>query len=357
MVLAHAPTEEQKKLLEKARKIAKTNSYVKSALEYPRKQKLQQNQKRIRRIAEAMNSIAKVYKEQPSPIVLSTPTPDTIHDTIPLKLPPHKHTFLRKSDLEKIREQKQMIERLQENQTTVKRKPGRPKKLTQIDQNNDQKHPDQKKNPKHNAEATTSISTSAERVERTDDNANANNVSFGDSDSISAAPDIIEQNQKVSNCTSGDTSDEKVSNLTSDNREKVSNFAIKKVSHRGRRAKLTLATPVIYSTKQSKTTLNLVQIYSSELTKEQIGLVLDHREELNLTHAEETALSLLQDMETNPESRKQYWKIQETLARAKQQPTPVKTDSTTLLDKRLEAAEEAIFGEIIEKPIDNESGN
>lgn len=120
------------------------------------------------------------------------------------------------------------------------------------------------------------------------------------------------------------------------------------------REKVSQALPLLYSTKQitSKTALTLVQIYSQELTPEQITLLLDNREKLQLTHAELTALSLLEATETSEEARKQYWKIQETLERSKKPSTPVNKPQITLLEEKMSKAEEAIFGEIIEKPID-----
>lgn len=118
--------------------------------------------------------------------------------------------------------------------------------------------------------------------------------------------------------------------------------------------KVSRAVPIIYGAKQitSKTALTLTQIYSQELTPEEITMLLEHRDELHLTHAELTALSLLAQTEYDKEARKQYWKIQETLERSKKQPTSINPSNATLLEQKLATAEEAIFGEVITKPID-----
>lgn len=126
--------------------------------------------------------------------------------------------------------------------------------------------------------------------------------------------------------------------------------------------KLSRATPVIYGEKrlQNKTALTLVHLYSQEMTPEQIDLMFDYREELQLTHSELVALSLLRDMDSkNPhikaEATKRYWKIQETIEKSKKPATSVSPNNSSLLDRTLENAQEAIFGEIIEKSVDTEN--
>lgn len=126
--------------------------------------------------------------------------------------------------------------------------------------------------------------------------------------------------------------------------------------------KLSRATPVIYGEKrlQNKTALTLVHLYSQEMTPEQIDLMFDYREELQLTHSELVALSLLRDMGSkNPhikaEATKRYWKIQETIEKSKKPATSVSPNNSSLLDRTLENAQEAIFGEIIEKSVDTEN--
>lgn len=157
------------------------------------------------------------------------------------------------------------------------------------------------------------------------------------------------QTEKVS---SGDntTLEQKVSQGLDKSVEKVSHTQKLSPSNRGGE-KVSHVLPLYYDIKQlkSKTTLTLVTLFSVELTPAEIKLMLDHRDELELTHAEITALNLLQNMENDPESRKHYWKIMETMQKDKKQPTPVQPQTTTLLDEKLAQAQEAIFGEILEK--------
>lgn len=163
------------------------------------------------------------------------------------------------------------------------------------------------------------------------------------------------------NSSSSSSSIEPNSLLKQDKKlSRTSHMRTQKVSHvkssthptEGDGKTLQRSLPVIYSQKKSfsKSTMNLVNIYSAELTPVEIDLILEYKDELHLTHAELTALTLLKNMENDPKSADRYWKIQETMEKSKKTLTSVSTNNSSLLEEKLAQAEEAIF---VKKPIDS----
>ena len=336
--------------LAKAKELAKNNPYLQEFLDKTATSKTESYHRKQEKLGSVMEAIAEVYGEEPQPFILMNPeTP-----TKPLHLPPLKNTFKSKTVLEKVTEQKQMIENI--NLTKKENHP----------------QPHQKDNIEDNAEAIEAIEATISPT------LSPSEVIDIDAHTIDAdATPTLTQTEEVQKLPRRRGRPRKnregvsIIDATSRDNEKTSatsNKVIKKVSQasiRGitsvRGEKLSRATPVIYSRENLKnsTTLTLVALYSKEMTPMEIEKALANQEKLKLTHAELVALSLLSNMTSeNPkiaeESRKQYWKIQETLEKSKKSSASVTASPSSLLDRKLEEAQEAIFAELPKKAIDNE---
>lgn len=343
-------------VLQKARELAKTNPYLKTTLETPAKQRTRNYQKKKQALSHQMKKLEEIYQEEhTSPFILMNPS----HPSQPLKLPPSKHTISTTTTEQHIMEQKEMLERLSPTTSTqattgkrkgssaTPRRKGRPQKRPTLKyfQELEQKH------QTHQTEQKQTYQRADNTIEATA------TTPTGASASSSISADVVEADVKTSTASAANSPLTNTKSFTNTNtttqKKKVSK--IEKLSPDLTRAEKALSpVPIIYGARQitEKNTLNLLQIYSQNLTSEQVEMMLEYRAELELTHAEEMALNLLKATKTDENAKKQYWKIQETLERSRKQLTPVKASNSTLLDQKLAAAEEAIFGEIIEKPVD-----
>lgn len=345
-------------LLAKAKALAQNNQYLQNYLDAPKKQKQKRYQTKLNKNKTQMEQLAQIFHEPPAPILTK------LNNSQPLHLPPSKHQPSKLSLEEHIQEQKRMLEQLQPKVGRPQTQPSLAYRLQQeqgllptqnLTQNQTHKteKPDkiyQTDNPDNTVTQPT-VSVIGDSSNADDNNA--------DTQLLSRTPDSL------ADITAS------IGAITQPPTQKLSRKGKRQSKHKEKKLSHTKSfTPVgtevekvsrpllcIYGERRitSKTALSLVQIYSQELTPEEITLLLDNREELRLTHAELTALTLLQNMAENSEDRKQYWKIQETIEKSKKQPTPVSKPESTLLEQKLAEAQEAIFGEIVENPIDSES--
>lgn len=393
-------------VLKKAKSL--NNRYIDKELENIEKTRTQTYQKKLEKYQEKMNKLASITGEPPTSLILLNPTTNQ-----PLPLPPHHHKIITLDAKERMQELKTRVKRLNKAYKEVKiqnmiddttktkqdasganmkvktitktitktKKRGRPPKApslryyqekleqNQIEQKNSQTQIHQIEDSKHNIDANTNITTCTSII------SGEVEESIQKLSQIQAhAQEYIPTTTSTTTSSIGDNSDSIEESQTRDRTKKVlqsraakkaknQNISqIQKVSRnhpcytsRGGVEKVAHITPVIYSTRslQGKNASTLLAIFSTELTPDEIEFMLEYKDELELTHAELAALSVLANMQEQ-ENRKQYWKIMDNLAKSKNVATPISKSTSTLLDEKLAQAQEAIFGEIIEKPLDTQ---
>lgn len=334
----------------KAKELEPNNRFITSYLKNLTYDHRQRSQKKLDKATKEMKRLSKVYKQPPQPFLFL----DNTHLHNPLKFSPSHHTIATTTNHERIGVIREKLEALNGEKEMLER--------TQNNQDIHQTHPDQKSYQTENpAEDNSSITTDATIDVITDAHTDTSISVCTDSDSnVYTDTQPIKRGRgrprkhpviPIDAQTQVETQVQAQKLSQSEGLEKLSH-GTQALTSSVKRRNLTHATPVIYGNRAiTKSALSLVNTYSAELTKNEIKLMLELQNELELTHAEITALSLLVEMENNPEARKTYWKVEETILKTKKT-TPIKQTSSSLLDEKLANAEEAIFGEVIEKGVD-----
>lgn len=166
--------------------------------------------------------------------------------------------------------------------------------------------------------------------------------------------DVLEQTEKVSQPTRGRGRPKGSKNKNKTGIEKVSHSQARAEMKKLSRASDSQFLPVNISVPsqtsvKGKTSLCYALIYARELTPIQIEALLAKKDEMSLTSAEVIALSLIdRTIKHDQKAEKIYWDLLKN-EQKNNKITPVKAENT-LLDEALAKAENAIFGEVVDKP-------
>lgn len=310
---------------------------------------------------ETMENLVRVTGEEPAKFILINP-----NDNEPIHLPPSHYSLKNQQPLEeRIKEKMEKAKTLQPK----RRGRGRPQTLPSLryyreleerKKNQPQLSDDIKQNDVEEGNTVDNITSSVvvSDVEEIDTGIDTRDSEM---DVVESSP-IDDKVQKLSRDMSDDVEvvmastpkkrgrgrPKKTDSTNSKEMKKVSES--QKLSHvEGGEKMLYNILPLLYSNKKKSASRNfnfLVTFFSGELTPQELSLLFYYKDELKLTHAEIMALEMLLNLQQS-DNKKQYYKIMEQDFRnyKHNQNAQPATTASSLLEQKLENAQEAIFGE------------